>query len=695
LPIGQWRAFTQEVVRAGNSVVFSCRSLDYSATLSSKELRVPQVEAQPMTPEQVRSFLQAYAPAHDERIWGELDAKPQFSLFQTPYFLKLLCDLVEATGGDVPKGRAGLFAGFIRQALKREITGELFQPDMLLDEMDHEKLNLGRWRNPFDLPDHGILIPKLSDLAFNMQVKGLKTEGAQVRIDYDDACRQLAHDRAKDIIKAGVALNVLDRDVAQYEIAFFHQLLQEFFAARRLAKEPNPVLVHVEWSVDKVSPTLKETLDGLAASDPLPLLQQTGWEETMLTAAPMAKDPQTFIRDLIPYNLPMAARCAACPEFSDSSESKREIQNALIARTQDMQSDLRARISAGEALGVIGDPRFEPRIGPQGEYILPPLVEIPGGKYIMGDDKSDYDRVKPAHTIELMPFRIGQFPVTNAEYKLFMDSGGYEDRQWWDTPEAKAWLSEGDSIEGVKQQMRDDRKYAQGCSEDNIHGWVVEKTLTDVLAETWITWRNLTDDEFERQLDELFPHIKPNRHPVFWEDTRFNNPSQPVVGVTWHEARAYCSWLTANAGGEKIYRLPTEAEFEAAARGKKGRLFPYGSKSDVSKCNIFESHIRRTTPVGIFNNATPDGAFDLSGNVYTWTLSIYDQDQFPYPCSSADGREDIYQTGVRRAIRGGSWRDFQDNAQSIYRYGLFPANVTSSIGFRVVNILLPSTPSGE
>src|SRR5215470_2320754 len=199
-----------------------------------------------MTPEQVRAFLQAYAPVQEERIWGELDGKPQFSLFRTPYFLKLLCELVEATGGDVPKGRARLFAGFIRQALKREITGELFQPDMLLDEMDHENLNLGRWRNRFDLPDHGILIPKLTDLAFSMQVKGLETEGTQVRIDYDDACQQLSHDRAEDIIKAGVALNVLDRDVAQYEIAFFHQLLQEFFAARLLAKEPNPVLVHIE-----------------------------------------------------------------------------------------------------------------------------------------------------------------------------------------------------------------------------------------------------------------------------------------------------------------------------------------------------------------------------------------------------------------------------------------------------------------
>jgi hypothetical protein len=100
-------------------------------------------------------------------------------------------------------------------------------------------------------------------------------------------------------------LNVLDEDVARSEITFFHQLLQEYFAARRLAKEPNPALVHVEWAVDKVSPALADALAGLADGDPLPPLPQTGWEETTLTAAPMApmgKDPQAFIRDLIPHN---------------------------------------------------------------------------------------------------------------------------------------------------------------------------------------------------------------------------------------------------------------------------------------------------------------------------------------------------------------------------------------------------------
>lgn len=713
--VSRWRALTHEVVRAGARVVFSCRSLDYSATLSGKELRVPQVEAQPMTPEQMRAFLQAYAPAREERIWGELDGKPQLSLFQTPYFLKLLCELVEATGGDVPKGRAGLFAGFIRQALQREITDELFQPGALLDEMDHEKLSLGRWRNPFDLPEHGALIPKLSDLAFSMQVKGLETEGAQVRIDYDDACLQLAHDRARDIIKAGVALNVLDRDVAQYEIAFFHQLLQEFFAARRLAKEPNPALVHVEWSADKVSPTLEETLAGLADGDPLPAPPHTGWEETTLTAAPMVKDSQAFIRDLIPHNLPLAGLCAASPEMKLSDALKREIQTALVARTQDKQADLRARIRAGEVLGEVGDPRFELRTGPHGAYLAPPLVDIPGGTYQMGDVKGDYDDEKPAHTVEIAPFQIGQFPVTNAEYKLFMDAGGYDDEQWWDTPEALAWRSGEGSSEGAKQGWRDDRKWIQSVSEDYLRGLVIQNRITSKQADDWITIRNWTDERFEQQLEEWYPAGKLYRQPEFWDDTRFNNPAQPVVGVTWFEARAYCNWLTANGlvprpvGSDtpgvspsrgvtlptgrgtdsKIFRLPTEAEFEAAARGKTGRSFPYGKKFDASRCNTFESHIRRTTPVGIFDNATPEGAFDLSGNAYTWTSSIYDQDKFPYPYRSDDGREDVLATGVRRVLHGGSWAYGHFYARAVSRAINHPADRDYNFGFRVVVVLRP------
>ncbi len=691
--VGLWRAFAQEAASQGNRLVFTCRSLDYSASLSSKDLRVPQVEVQPMNAAQVREFLKAYTPTHEAHIWGELDGKPQYSLFQTPYFLKLLCEQVELTGGAVPKGRAALFTGFVRQALKREITGALFQPGHFLEERDHQKLSRNEWRNQFELPERGELLPKLSELAYGMQVKGLETESAQVRIDYDDACDLLAHQRAEDIIKAGLALNVLDEDSARDEILFFHQLLQEYFAARRLAKAPNPALLHVEWSTEKISSSLEETIAKLADGDPLPPLPQTGWEETTLTAAPMAKDPAEFIRALMPENLPLAARCAASPEVKIGGELKRKIQDELIARTKDMKVDLRARIAAGEALGLIGDPRFELRKGPHGDYLMPPLVELPGGTYPMGDDDGDYEFEKPAHTVELESFQIGQFPVTNAEFNLFVEGGGYEDEHWWDTPESLAWQSGEGIAEGAKQGWRDYRKTLQSWSDDGLRGLVKQNRITSKQAEDWIIIRNWTDERFEQQLEEWYPAGKLYRQPEYWDDARFNNPAQPVVGVTWFEARAYCNWLTANAcaDSEKIFRLPAETEFEAAARGKAGRLFPYGKTFDVSRSNTFESHIRRTTPVGIFDNSTPEGAFDLSGNAYTWTLSIYDQKRFPYPYRSDDGREGILATGVRRVLRGGSWANGHFSARAVYRYYYLPADRNFNIGFRVVWCRPPSS----
>ncbi|MBK9315395.1 MAG: SUMF1/EgtB/PvdO family nonheme iron enzyme [Acidobacteria bacterium] len=486
--------------------------------------------------------------------------------------------------------------------------------------------------------------------------------------------------------QSGVALNVLDEDVTQYEISFFHQLLQEYFAARRLAKEPNPSLIYVECAADKVSPGLEKTLSSLASGDPLPPLPQTGWEETTLTAAPMAKDSEAFIRDLIPHNLPLAGRCAASPEVNISLELRREIQDALIARTKDMKVDLRARISAGEALGEIGDLRFELRKGPYGEYLLSPMVEIPAGTYPIGVDESQYDDEKPAHEVELPSFRIGMFPVTNAEYLKFILAKGYEDERWWDTEEALAWLRGEASTEGSKQGWRNDKKTFESWTEEFINDLVKQNRITSKQAEDWITIRNWTDERFEQQLDEWYPSGQIYKQPEFWDDTRFNNQAQPVVGVTWFEARAYCNWLSANfgAGGEQIFRLPTEVEYEAAARGLKGRMFPYGEKYEVTRCNTFESHIRRSTPVGIFDNATPEGAFDLSGNVYTWTLSIYDQDKYPYKYQSNDGREDINATGVRRVLRGGSWDGAQGRARAVSRSLVNPGGRNLSLGFRVV-----------
>jgi len=293
-PLRGWKTFLADLVRChpGNRVIFSCRSLDYSATLSSKELPVPQVRIEALSDGQIREFLALYCPDHHVALWQNLADSPQLEVLRSPYFLKLL--VAQTTAGEIPEGRAALFGGFARHALQREIEADnrLFQPGALVGERDRQRFGQPRnWKTPHELPRQGILFDRLSHLAFEMQARRQPGEASQVRIDHRAALDLLAHDRAEDVLKAGEALGVLEEDLGRDEVLYVHQLLQEYFAARWLAAHPEPGWVQREWRADRVFPTLPETLAGLADSDPLPPLPGTGWEETAVLAAAIWRWP--------------------------------------------------------------------------------------------------------------------------------------------------------------------------------------------------------------------------------------------------------------------------------------------------------------------------------------------------------------------------------------------------------------------
>jgi formylglycine-generating enzyme required for sulfatase activity len=179
------------------------------------------------------------------------------------------------------------------------------------------------------------------------------------------------------------------------------------------------------------------------------------------------------------------------------------------------------------------------------------------------------------------------------------------------------------------------------------------------------------------------------REPAFWRDGAWNNPSQPVVGVCWFEARAYTIWLSAQAGD--VFRLPTEAEWEVAARGREARLYAYGNEFDPLKGNNSETRIRRTTPVGVFvEGDTPEGVSDLTGNVDEWTASLFgaggpnEPATFGYPYRPGDGREDPSAGAeVRRVLRGGAWHDALVDARAAPRVEFPPDGRSSDVGFRL------------
>ncbi len=153
--------------------------------------------------------------------------------------------------------------------------------------------------------------------------------------------------------------------------------------------------------------------------------------------------------------------------------------------------------------------------------------------------------------------------------------------------------------------------------------------------------------------------------PRYWKDEEYNEPSQPVVGVSWYEAMAYCGWLAEKTG--LPCRLPTEQEWEKAARGYDGREYPWGEWIE-GRCNTDESGIGRPSPVGQFS---PDGDSiyglqDVAGNVFEWTASEWR--------SGSD----------RRVLRGGSFSLSREYARCAYRIFLNPNFDWLSGGFRLV-----------
>jgi len=685
--IEQWRQFLNQVRHCGNTIIFSCRSLDYSVPLSSETVPVRQVRVEPLSPAQIESFLQVYLAEKSDTVWAALrHNSQQLELFANPFFLRLLVAEVTTTG-NIPEGQAALLTGFVRRALHREINerhSRLFAPDSLLTEADYEQVVHHDWFSAYDLPAEGALISRLEQLAFTMQDDHKSGEAGQVRAPERTAVQLLNHPQARDIIAAGIQLNVLDKDLARRELLFFHQLIQEYFAARVLARRPQPERAAVPWRAADMQPSLAKELDRLDKSDPLPPPPATGWEETMLMAAAMSENPDAFVQALIPVNLVLAARCAAAPDVPVGEAWCDAIRRALWQRLAEPETDLRVRIAMAEALGDLGDPRFERHTGPLGDYLLPPFAAIAGGVYPIGADDRQYADEKLAHTVEIAPFEMAVFPVTNAEFGLFMAADGYEDERWWQTEAARAWLRGESGSEGQLASYMDIAKQLQGFSDENIKS-IANFTPEQIDAYIWL--KHASQDEIKEQVAEWYPTGKTYNQPDYWEDGRFNHPAQPVVGITWFEANAYCAWLSAQSGDE--YTLPTEVEWEAAAGGLNGRQYAYGKAFDTARCNTFETHIRRTTPVGVFpEGRTPEGIFDLSGNVWEWTSTIWGIDMnkpdFPYPYNAEDGRENQEDGASWRVVRGGSWYDVQDGARAAYRDSNHPTARSLSFGFRLV-----------
>ena len=279
--------------------------------------------------------------------------------------------------------------------------------------------------------------------------------------------------------------------------------------------------------------------------------------------------------------------------------------------------------------GELRDPRFA---GPQG---LPAFAPIEEGWFWMGEDEGqEYER--PRHRVYLDGYEIARYPTTNAMFARFIEDGGYDDERWW-------------------TEAIDDEYWKDGKVQDWMGDWY--------------------------------------RRPRYWDDPKWNNPSQPVVGVNWYEAVAYCRWLTATLDDGHTYRLPTEAQWERAARGtfsqdereraargassyigkeraaggtfsqdereraargSLGARYPWGDDWRTDHCNSEEAELGAASPVGIFPQGAAEGGIqDMVGNVWEWCRDWYGEDYYAH--SQDEHNPTGPDQGRYHVLRGGSW----------------------------------------
>lgn len=262
-------------------------------------------------------------------------------------------------------------------------------------------------------------------------------------------------------------------------------------------------------------------------------------------------------------------------------------------------------------------------------------VRIPAGRYPIGSTASPDE--SPVHRVALRAFRIDRHEVTNARYVRYLNGLGIR----------VAGDAEPGAVAADVFRSRDAPLFIEGD----------EGEESDPLI--------ALDDEHARI------GVRDGRFYVAheWAD-------HPVTEVTWEGARRYA----ARAGG----RLPTEAEWEAAARGRAGRTYPWGDERPTPARAVFGRDSGQTLPVGSRRSgATPQGVNDLAGNVDEWTSSLHR----PYPYDRADGREGWPRGSEERVTRGGNHvYSSAHEMRSAYRAGFSrePDRGHRHIGFRVI-----------
>jgi formylglycine-generating enzyme required for sulfatase activity len=612
----------------------------------------------PFSASQIRSFVERWyahiAPLRglapdDAQGRAELLRRAIFgsdrlrALAERPLLLTLMASLHAWRGGTLPEKREELYADTV---------------DLLLDWWESPKVVRDRERVVVQQPslaewlqvDRARVRGLLNELAYRAHAAQPETTGT-ADVAEGDLLSGLMHLSQNPEVRGNPALLVsylsqragllLPRGVGVY--TFPHRTFQEYLAACHLTDHGYP-----------------EEVAHLARSDP------GRWREVALLAGAKSARGSDFAlwalaEELCPHEpaqgvaqsdgeawgallagqaLVESANLAGVGERN--REKVRRVVRHLVRLLEAGRLPAVERAAAGRALGELGDPRPGVGLRPDG---LPDIAwcAVPAGPFTMGsreDDPQAYGDEQPQHEPSIpYPYRVARYPVTNAQYQAFVQAGGYRERRYWaEASQAGVW----------------------------------------------------TNGQVQGRYDEQ-PRTRPDD---FGEP--FNLPNHPVVGVTWYEAVAFCCWLTEvlRERGElhagQAINLPSEAQWEKAARGTDGHIYPWGNDPDPNRANYGDTGIGETSAVGCFpGGASPYGAEDMSGNVWEWTRSLWGKDwqkpDFKYPYDPKDGREDVKAGDeVLRVLRGGAFYLLAGFVGCAFRYGYYPVGGYDLVGFRIV-----------
>jgi formylglycine-generating enzyme required for sulfatase activity len=442
--------------------------------------------------------------------------------------------------------------------------------------------------------------------------------------------REEALDWAASCCKAGDGRGLLDilcRHgflVGDEQLRFPHQTLQEHFAAVSLQDDVKHEQEMGLW--EKLRRGLSLRPQGLAA-----LAQDGWWAETFVQLAGLVEDPNWLARRVARVNPWLAWWCVQeGRQVDEETRDAIERNSVHLLRSEQAQDRLRAV----QILGQMPEGALQSRATEQLLQVVKddrdPEVMVTVTRSLCERGEEMQRRVE-----RIISQRLGQSMV-------YIPPGGF--------------LMGSDP---AVDTMPSDSEQPQHRLE--MPGY-------------WIARYPVTVADFRAYVEAADPSLQ-GAHGLS------QRGDHPVTGVSWHDALGYCRWLSQRSG--LPVTLPSEAEWEKAARGDDGRLYPWGNEPPTDDlCNYGDSG-RGTTPVGRYSpqGDSPYGCADMAGNVWEWTRSHHK----PYPYDPADGREDLGAgDDISRVLRGGAFFFNQRFVRCAARNFYYPFFRFSVGGFRVV-----------